>query len=63
MNQTTNPGFSEEDFTALASALDGTRPEQRELFLVKLVVLLSAPTAGALRGSIGRALQHMPRAE
>ena len=58
--KTSKSGFSEEDFTALAGALDRTHPSLRNLFLVKLVVLLGADSPGAVRDAIGRALQHMP---
>lgn len=35
-------GFSEQAFSALASAIDGLPPERREVFLTQLVILLSA---------------------
>jgi hypothetical protein len=64
MTATSTPGFSEQAFTALASALDEVPGEQRELFLTKLVILLAARNgeAGVLAECIGRARAHLPDA-
>jgi hypothetical protein len=43
MNTTTpSHGFTEQAFSALATAIDEVPAERREVFLVQLVILLSA---------------------
>ncbi|MDB5898527.1 MAG: hypothetical protein JWP22_2224 [Ramlibacter sp.] len=63
MTSISNPGFSEQAFTALASALDEVPAAQRELFLTKLVILLTARSgeAGDLADCIARARAHLPQ--
>ena len=42
MNTPQHPGFTEQAFSALASAIDEVPAERREVFLTQLVILLSA---------------------
>lgn len=52
--------FSETDFELLAAAIDTVSAAQRELFLTKLVILLTTGTAaGTLQERIGRARKHL----
>lgn len=56
----TGAPFPEGDFEQLASALDQIVPAQRELFLAKLVILLSAGSpAGTLADRLRRARKHL----
>ena len=66
MSCTNEPGataeapFSESDFELLAAAIDTVSATQRELFLTKLVILLTVGTpAGTLQERIGRARKHL----
>jgi hypothetical protein len=58
---TTSTGpFSENDFEQLAAAIDQVTPEQRELFLAKLVILLAAGgPSGTLAGCLQRARKNL----
>jgi DNA-directed RNA polymerase specialized sigma24 family protein len=52
--------FSESDFERLAAAIDRVGPQQRELFLTKLVILLTAGApAGTLEERINRAMKNL----
>jgi len=57
---TASPAFSEGDFELLAAAVDHVDPPRRELFLTKLVILLTAGTpAGTLEERIARAMKNL----
>jgi len=52
--------FSEGDFERLAAAIDRVDPARRELFLTKLVILLTAGApAGTLEEKLNRAMKNL----
>lgn len=52
--------FPEGDFVRLAAAIDEVDPSRRELFLTKLVILLTAGApAGTLEDRIARAMKNL----
>ena len=57
----TTPNFREADFELLANTIDTLKPEERELFLTKLVILLIAnhPDKAALPNWVATARANL----